>query len=424
MAVFLICLMANPTIAADSDSSATENRVGLTAAADLDRSISNRSRFWQALTRGRVDLNNRIRSEVVSTDGFDSAHAVTNRLRLGYRTQPLYGFSGYVDFLDVRPIGPERYNAAGLNNQPERAVVPDPRMTVLNQLYGEFRSETGEVVMRTGRQRIIHQNARFVGNVGWRQNEQTFDAFTASTSLGLDSFHFEYNYIWQVNRIQGPDHQMGIFESDSHLAHLTYDNLIPGSRLTGFLYHLNFDNAPVLSSQTAGFRINGRFSLNADHAIHYSGSFAIQTDAGNSPLDYNANYYLVDLGLSDTGLGRIGASMEVLGSDDGVASFQTPLATLHAFQGWADLFLNTPGVGLQDLKLYANISLPRGAEASINHHWFYSDQSGHLLGREAGASVGKQVSEHLSLLVKFANFQGINALPDTRKFWMQAEISF
>ena len=28
---------------------------------------------------------------------------------------------------------------------------------------------------------------------------------------------------------------------------------------------------------------------------------------------------------------------------------QTPLATLHKFDGWADLFLTTPNKGLQDL---------------------------------------------------------------------------
>ena len=37
----------------------------------------------------------------------------------------------------------------------------------------------------------------------------------------------------------------------------------------------------------------------------------------------------------------------MLGSDGGVAAFQTPLATLHAFNGWADLFLTTPARGLR-----------------------------------------------------------------------------
>ena len=47
---------------------------------------------------------------------------------------------------------------------------------------------------------------------------------------------------------------------------------------------------------------------------------------------------------------RIGGGYEVLGADDGAAltSFQTPLATLHKFQGWADKFLTTPPNGIRE----------------------------------------------------------------------------
>lgn len=38
----------------------------------------------------------------------------------------------------------------------------------------------------------------------------------------------------------------------------------------------------------------------------------------------------------------------MLGSDNGVAAFQTPLATGHIFNGFADVFLVTPPTGLQD----------------------------------------------------------------------------
>src|SRR5690554_8191928 len=39
---------------------------------------------------------------------------------------------------------------------------------------------------------------------------------------------------------------------------------------------------------------------------------------------------------------------ESLGSDSGNYGFQTPLATKHAFNGWADKFGATPNDGLND----------------------------------------------------------------------------
>ena len=65
-----------------------------------------------------------------------------------------------------------------------------------------------------------------------------------------------------------------------------------------------------------------------------------QSEAGDSELDYDANYYLAELGAGYKGVtGTLG--YEVLAADDGVG-FQTPYATLHKFQGWADQFLAKP----------------------------------------------------------------------------------
>ncbi|TVQ02767.1 MAG: hypothetical protein EA359_11150 [Balneolaceae bacterium] len=74
--------------------------------------------FWHSIIRGNITLNNRFRTELVRVDGLDNADAITNRLQLGYGTLPWYGISTFVDFVDVRPVGVEKYNAAGLNNQP------------------------------------------------------------------------------------------------------------------------------------------------------------------------------------------------------------------------------------------------------------------------------------------------------------------
>jgi len=423
--ICIVCLSAEDVRSADppvtSDSLLS---VDYSKSIPLVAEQENRNSLIRAITGGNIHLNNRLRSETVHTDVARDAFAITNRLQLGYSTQPLYGLSAYAEFLDIRPISRETYNAAGLNNQPERAVIADPRMTVMNQLYAQFQENTTDLILRIGRQRIIHQNARFVGNVGWRQNEQTFDAATLNTSFGIENLTLEYSYIWQVNRIFGPDHPAGIFTSDSHLLHLTYNELVPNSTLTAFYYNLDFENQPALSSQTIGFRLNGSINLTDDLSLLYTGSYVLQQDSGDNPLDFSTDYSLTDISISKRNTGRAGVAIEVLGSDAD-ASFQTPLATLHAFQGWSDLFLSTPAGGLRDLNVYASSGqLPWGLSALARHHWFYGDESGNHLGRELNASLGKRISQNLSFLIKYADFRSNSTLPDTRKIWLQAEFTF
>ena len=386
--------------------------------------VEDASGFWNALMGGDFDLNNRFRSEIVQMDGLRDARAITNRIQLGYGTLPFYGFAGYIDFVDVRPIGAVRYNAAGLNNQPNRALVPDPRLTVLNQMYGQFAYDPYDAILKIGRQRIIHHNARFIGNVGWRQNEQTFDAITARSSLGIDNLELEYNYLWQANRVLGPTHPMGIFKSRSHLGHVTYNDFLAGGKLTGFIYLLDFETAPEFSSQTIGLRTDGGFGLIDDFRINYAGSFARQTDAGEHPVNYGANYFLFDINLENEIWGKLGGAFEVLSTDDGEAAFQTPLATLHTYQGWADVFLTTPDNGLEDLSIYGETVLPGDISTILKYHWFYFNEQGGLIGQEFNISFHKQINEYLGLMLKLADFRGKNGFTDRRKFWFQTEISF
>ena len=60
--------------------------------------------------------------------------------------------------------------------------------------------------------------------------------------------------------------------------------------------------------------------------------------------------------LSDRMRGWMGDGRERWHRPDG--QLQTPLATLHAFNGWADMFLTTPANGLQDLYFRASYTLP------------------------------------------------------------------
>jgi hypothetical protein len=68
----------------------------------------------------------------------------------------------------------EHYDS-GLNGKSQYPIVADPGNGELNRLQLQYRGINNAIVT-LGRQRITIDDQRFVGNSGWRQNEQTFDA--------------------------------------------------------------------------------------------------------------------------------------------------------------------------------------------------------------------------------------------------------
>jgi hypothetical protein len=143
-------------------------------------------------------------------------------------------------------------------------------------------------------------------------------------------------------------------------------------------------------------------------------------------VSYDANYLNAELGAGIAGFALKGG-YEELGSDGGVAAFQTPLATLHAFNGWADLFLTTPANGLRDYYVGASKTLAvpflPGLKAEVVYHDFDSDFGGLDYGSEWDASLGFKLGP-VGLLAKYANYESSGFAADTEKLWLQAEYSF
>ncbi len=372
-----------------------------------------------ALTEGKVRVNLRTRAEWVNQKGVSNSQAYTERLRLGYGTKRFYGFSLYGEMEDIRAFGYSLYNAAGLNRENGKAVIADPQDTELNQGYLSYKCGKGEAIV--GRQRITLDDHRFIGNVGWRQNEQTYDAATFKCSA-LEDFGFFYSFLGRINRIYGPDSGLD-FDSRSHLFNASYDGC-PYGKVVLFAYLLYFDNAKNLNSNTYGGRFKGSHDLNEDLDLGYTFSYARQVDGLRSGVDYQADYWLADLSVTKKGLGSAGAAWEILSSDNGKASFQTPLATLHAFNGWVDAFLTTPRDGLQDIYLYVAPELPYELKGKVVYHTFKTEEGGGILGYEWDAVLTKKLSDHVKVLGKAGLFDGKAGYADTAKFWLQMELTF
>jgi len=141
----------------------------------------------EALAKGKFNINVRLRYEQVDEDNqppfTKNSYAPTVRTRFGFTSAPLYGFQGMLEAVHISAIGPEHnYNAGGSNGQGARPPVNDPPMTRLDQAWlGYSNTNFVPIMVKGGRQQINLDNQRFIGDSGWRQNIQTFDA------IGLQS---------------------------------------------------------------------------------------------------------------------------------------------------------------------------------------------------------------------------------------------
>jgi hypothetical protein len=374
-------------------------------------------------------VDTRLRFESVDQVPFTkTAQALTLRGRLGFETGKAWSTALLVEGEAMIPLD-SGYNST-TNGKGIYPVVADPESYELNRLQ-LTNIAIPSTTITLGRQRIVLDDHRFVGNVAWRQNEQTFDALRF-VNKSIDKLTIDVSYINQVNRVFGPDGRVapnfGRLHGDSYLANLSYQ--LPIGKLTGFGYLLSFSEKPQPlrdSTQTYGFRLAGDRPL-AKIKLSYALSAATQSGFRNNPLSFSNRYYLAEL----TGTFRrysLGIGEELM-QGNGVKGFTTPLATLHKFDGWADKFLTTPANGLEDRYVTLGF-LTKGLgpldtlSASAVYHKYRSD----LASIDYGSEVDLQLQgkwRRFSGMLKYAKYDAVvsaqNATRDTKKLW--AEVSY
>jgi hypothetical protein len=368
----------------------------------------------KALTDGKVNFDLRWRYEGVDQDGVpENAKASTARLRLGYTTGAYRGLSAFAEFEGTWHVGSDSYDSTA-NGQGEYPVVADPEDSELNQAYLAYKGSE-RCSVKLGRQRIKLDNDRFIGNVGWRQNEQTFDAVTASGKI-TDKTKLTVGYINNVNRIFGehhPDESRADLDVSIPLVHLSHE--FPLGTLTGYSHFLENEDAPAASHRNIGVRFTGMHELSGKMDLLYAAEYTDQSDYEDAPSTVDAEYQWVELGLTVRKV-TYKVGYEVLGGD-GTYGFATPLATLHAFNGWTDMFLSTPPEGLEDLYLAVAGKL-KGWKFLGVYHDFAADEGSADWGDELGFLAARKFKKHYSVGFKYATYGADDYGVDTDKFWV------
>ena len=370
-------------------------------------------------------LDARLRYEAVDQGALE-ANTVTLRLRAGAEAK-LGDFSllaeGEGTAAPVNDYNAFPFPIADNQRRPQHAVVSDPENIELNRLQLQYKAK--DVGVTVGRQRVNLDDQRWVGSVGWRQNEQTFDAIRGEAKLGPVAVDLTYAI-----------RQRTIFGEDAGPRTAIDGDFIfagAGSKLgllqgKLFAYLVDYDESFALpnSSQTYGGFLVAAVPIGKSATLTLRGSYARQSDYGDNPFDYAADYWAFEVGTKLAGFNVTGG-WEQLGSDNGRA-VQTPLATLHKFNGWADLFLTTPPSGLEDAylsvgKTFDGVKLLPGLSANLAFHQFDSANGNIEYGIEWDASAGFKIGK-LGLLLKYADYDAKYFGVDTRKLWLQAEWTF
>lgn len=386
--------------------------------------------FRKGIEDSKFFLTSRSRYEHVDQEGFTkSANSHTIMFRPGIETGLIYGFRFGVEGDLIAEGFADDFNN-GSNGKTQYPAVIDVESAEVNRAYIESHHLPG-VVITGGRYKADLDNWRHIGSVLWRQNDQTFDGATVEISA-IPNVDIYYGYIGNVNRIfsdDGPDGTPRDGNLTSNIHNINVKAKLPGTlgSATGYTYLMDMLDFAPFSNATYGGFIKGKQKLGAGLTFLYRVEYARQTDYGNQPLSYEADYWHIQPGLSAMGFTAT-LGYEKLGSDNGLKGFQTPLATGHKFNGFADLFLATPAEGLEDFYVDLTYKL-KNAPPSLSffegllikgqYHEFRSDVGDLDFGSEFDLYIKQPLKFYkgLSADLKYANYDGGGSrFPDTEKF--------
>lgn len=372
--------------------------------------------------RPRYERNN------VKENQKDSANALTNRLHLS-ATAGLFGIENLTTTLGIQTVnnfGYTNYNSTQ-NGNTKYDVIADPQQAMLSEAALDYK--IGKTALHAGRSHVNLDNQRFIGTVGWRQSERSYDTLYVANS-DVENLDLLAAYVYGYAGVKS----VKTTDTNSVLLHAAYNVMDP---LTVTLY----DYMLASIHNTYGVALTGKVGVEGIK-FDYRAEYAKQTDPTMEYLVKNvkadANYMNLDLGANISGI-LAGANYERLSGTngtDGKTAFSTPLGTNHKFNGWADIFLATPTGGLIDTNVRLGYTAKGLGKILGVYHNFSADKAmasasgtSKDLGTEIDAVYVNAIPgvKGLKGLVKYARYSKgeiTGYTNDVTKFWVQLDYKF
>ncbi len=426
--------------------------------------------FMDAIKTGKNLTSFRLRYENVQQDGnapapfatrpLEDANAFTLRSLIGWQTAPYHNFSFAAQIINVSKLDDDfndstngtLINAA--SNQPNKAQyakVVDPDITDINQLYVDWTGIRNNRV-RAGRQQIILDNSRFIGDIGFRQDMQVFDGVSV-LSKSIPDTEVYVAHLESVRQISTKTRTDGALE----VANARY-RISPTEFLIGYGYFSSFDDLGLgnawfgagtlnnagkpnisanQSNKVLGVRLDGIHPFNPNLRALYTAEYAKQTDYSGGDSRIDADYYKLGGGVGIDNF-SIRLDQELLSSNNGLYAFQTPFGTNHLFQGWVDKFLATPKEGIKDSFITGTYKYGDFLFFA-DYHIFNSDVDfvkatggkGDRYGTEWNAAATYNYSKNIMTKLEYGEYSEddqylatANRIRDTKKLWLTAMYTF
>ena len=378
----------------------------------------------------------RPRYEYTDVDnGVDAGHSITNRTNLNIKAK-LLEVDGLTATIELNSVND--FNSLDKKTSQNAAEADEAKMTQANVAYA-----SGSTTAVVGRKTVNLDNQRFIGSVGWKQNFQTLDL--ASAAYKNDSLSVLAAYVYGVNAIADngngqpniyygirangtiiPAGGTGSGATNTALLNASY-KVMDELKVTAYSYMIGS------VSDTYGLALTGKVKA-GDIGVSYRAEYATQADATLEVKDFgkgqnDSSYYNIDVSANMSGI-LAGVNYEVLGDDENGGAFQTPMATKHKFNGFADQFLITPGAGLQDLNLMVGYKAKGFGVAKAIYHTYDSDAGSVNYGSELDLLYKNKITAFKGVtgLLKGAFYSGGDAAggkaTDVTKVWAMLDYKF
>ncbi|MEA1982895.1 MAG: hypothetical protein U9N39_05060 [Campylobacterota bacterium] len=318
-----------------------------------------------------------------------------------------------VGIQSVNNFGYERYKSTD-NGNPPYEVIKDPQFAMMSEASVDYKA--GKTALHAGRSHVNLDNQRFIGTVGWRQVERSYDTVYAADN-SIENLNILAAYVYGFQGVGAGD----TAETNSILLNVKY-KVADALTVTAYDYMLAV-GAQGVDSDTMGLALTGK--VDAGAKLSYRAEYAVQTDPSmeyrTKDLKADASYYNLDLGANISGI-LAGVNYEVLSGADGAGktAFNPKLGTNHKFNGWADVFYVAalPSGGLQDANIRLGYKAKGFGKLLAVYHSFTADTAMDAAnapnGTETTNDLGSEIDvvyvnavpgfKNLKGLVKFASY--------------------
>ncbi len=381
----------------------------------------------------------RPRYEGVNDSVHTNANAFTARTKLTINAG-LFGVNGLstaLGIISVNNFGATNYNAGkgghgNATNNSTYAKVVDPQAAMLSEAAINYK--TGKLAAHFGRSNINLDNQRFIGTVGWRQLERSYD--TSSLAYNDKKLSLLGAFIYGYAGVKG----VTTTNTHSVILHAVY-KVMPELKVTGYGYLIGSTSDTYGLALTGKVKAGAKFTYRAEYAIQQDPS--IKTP-GTAKAKVKGSYINLDLGANISGL-LLGVNYESLSGQTGTgtsvkAGFNPALGTNHKFNGWADVFYvgknSAPTEGLVDMNFRAGYKAKGFGKLLAVYHMFDAESTSGTFGSEIDVVYVNKIPgvNKLNGLLKYASYtadsanSGTTALSrgsnDVTKMWVGLDYKF